>query len=116
VTNLLANAVKFSRDGEVTVSLSQRDKDLIMFVRDTGVGIPPERLDLVFEPFTQAEAGLDRHFGGTGLGLTIATRLVEVHSGQIMLCSTVGEGTTIRVCLPLEPAAEDAAALRLPRG
>jgi CheY-like chemotaxis protein len=71
-------------------------------VEDTGIGIPPDRLDKIFEPFVQAEAGTARQFGGTGLGLTITRRLAEMMGGTLTAQSQVGQGSVFTLCLPAQ--------------
>ncbi len=102
VNNLVSNAVKFTQAGTVGITLETRNQGMVLWVQDTGIGIPGEQLEEVFEPFRQAQTGLDRPYGGSGLGLTIAARLVELHQGRIMLCSTPGTGTTVRAWIPLD--------------
>ncbi|MBW0098084.1 response regulator [Pseudonocardia sp. KRD-184] len=107
LVNLLANAVKFTERGEVEVSvradaLADGTHEWRLAVRDTGIGIPPERLDTVFESFTQADVSTARRFGGTGLGLAICRRLVDLMGGTIAAVSEVGVGTTVTVVLPAE--------------
>ncbi len=97
--NLANNAVKFTRAGEVAISSSVVDSDaesitLKFEVRDTGIGIPAERLDKIFESFTQVDSSTTRKFGGTGLGLTISRQLVEMMGGEIGVESEVGQGAT----------------------
>jgi CheY-like chemotaxis protein/two-component sensor histidine kinase len=106
VNNLLNNAVKFTLSGSVTVSLSsERDadgKDLaILTVKDTGIGIPEERLYEVFDEFRQVSEGFGRSFDGTGLGLSITKKYTELMDGQITARSTFGEGTEFIVSFPL---------------
>ena len=109
LTNLVGNAIKFTERGGVTLSLSLERADgqahYLLAVRDTGIGIPPERLGSVFEPFVQAESSTTRRFGGTGLGLTISRGFARAMGGDIALASTVGVGTTFTVRLPVASAA-----------
>lgn len=103
--NLLSNAIKFTEQGSIIVSgavLRKTDDSLkIQFtVADTGIGISPEMQSQVFEEFTQADGGISRKFGGTGLGLTIVKKLVELQGGEISLTSEPNEGTIIRVVIP----------------
>jgi PAS domain S-box-containing protein len=114
LTNLVDNAIKFTAAGSVTLSVAQRGAELAIAVRDTGIGIAPDRLAAIFDPFTQADASMTRRFGGTGLGTTISKQLVELMGGRIWAESTLGEGTTFHVVLPLVPAIAPQAAL-LPR-
>jgi len=108
VTNLVSNAVKFTRDGEVVVSASRIGGDegrhhLRIAVRDTGVGIPKDKLDSIFGEFSQADSSVSRNFGGTGLGLAICRRLVELMGGQIGVESVEGGGSTFAFEIPLAP-------------
>ncbi|WP_412481041.1 sensor histidine kinase [Azonexus sp. IMCC34839] len=101
--NLLSNAVKFTERGSITVLLAKDENDEIsVSVRDTGPGIPQESQVLVFEKFKQLENFLTREHGGTGLGLALAKQLIEGMGGRITLTSTVGEGSTFTVFLPLK--------------
>jgi two-component system, sensor histidine kinase len=103
--NLISNALKFTREGEVRVSIeslpSASGKDLVITIRDTGIGIAPEALATLFDKFVQADNTMTRRFGGTGLGLTISKQIVELMGGVIAVESRLGEGTTFRVRLPL---------------
>ncbi|HEX8784792.1 MAG TPA: MHYT domain-containing protein [Telluria sp.] len=101
LTNLLDNAIKFTEKGSVTLRAELMDEQLHFAVSDTGIGIAPERLAAIFEPFTQADASMTRRFGGTGLGTTISKQLVELMGGRIWAESTPGQGTTFHVLLPL---------------
>jgi signal transduction histidine kinase/CheY-like chemotaxis protein len=103
--NLISNAVKFSDHGAVSVRISGRDSALVFTVQDSGIGIAPDRLTQVFEPFVQADASTTRRFGGTGLGLTICRDLVNLMGGTIDLVSVEGVGSTFTVTLPLRAAA-----------
>lgn len=99
VVNLVGNAIKFTERGEVVVEVdvdSRSDAGILVHfaVRDTGVGVPADRLQAIFEPFSQADGSTTRKFGGTGLGLTISSRLVEMMDGRICVESELGHGTT----------------------
>lgn len=107
LTNLISNAVKFSpAGGTVLVAVGPSDsKDLVQFtVTDQGSGIPPERLEAVFDRFTQADASDTRAKGGTGLGLPICRGIVEQHGGRIWATSEPGQGSTFAFTLPAAPA------------
>ncbi|MGZ8304599.1 MAG: MHYT domain-containing protein [Telluria sp.] len=104
LTNLLDNAIKFTPRGGVTLCAAAVCDQLHIEVRDTGIGIAPERLAAIFDPFTQADASMTRRFGGTGLGTTISKQLVELMKGRIWAESVPGEGTTFHVLLPLSAA------------
>ncbi len=128
LVNLIGNAVKFTQKGEVVVavswvstaefkrnrplpktgeeSLCQSDGVLVFEVRDTGIGMSPEQLELLFKPFSQADASMSRRFGGTGLGLTISKRLAELLDGRLSVASREGEGSTFTVSLP-QPLPKD---------
>jgi signal transduction histidine kinase/DNA-binding response OmpR family regulator len=110
--NLLSNAHKFTSEGnEITLSCSLADPATMLFsVSDTGIGIKPEDQDIIFEEFRQADGTATREIEGTGLGLTISKRLVEMHGGTIWVESTYGEGSTFSFLLPLAgppPEAEE---------
>jgi PAS domain S-box-containing protein len=108
VGNLLQNAAKFTpRDGHVLLELTTREKDALLRVRDTGIGMDAEMLARLFEPFAQAEASLDRSRGGLGLGLALVRRLVELHGGQVYAHSE-GPGAGAEFVIRL-PVAADAA-------
>jgi two-component system sensor histidine kinase/response regulator len=99
VLNLVGNALKFTDKGEVVVEVrveSRKEEDLSLHfsVRDTGVGIAPEKQGSIFEPFTQADGSMTRRFGGTGLGLTISARLVEMMGGRVWVESELQKGST----------------------
>lgn len=103
--NLGVNAIKFTASGSVTFGLRNSatpagEPFLDFFVRDTGLGIAADRLDKIFEPFVQADSSTSRRYGGTGLGLTISRRLARLMGGDLVVSSTIGQGTEFRVRLP----------------
>lgn len=101
LTNLIGNAIKFTEHGQVILSITQEQDQLHFNIQDTGIGIASERLERIFEPFTQADASVTRRYGGTGLGTTICKQLVELMGGKIWLDSLVGVGTHFHVLLPI---------------
>ncbi|HEY4740563.1 MAG TPA: ATP-binding protein [Candidatus Acidoferrales bacterium] len=111
--NLAGNAIKFTHDGEVRVEASvgsQNDKEVTLHfsVRDSGIGIPPDKLSMIFDVFTQADSSTTRRFGGTGLGLSITKRLVEMMGGLIWVESVPGRGSTFHFTVKLERREPDA--------
>ena len=109
VTNLVSNAVKFTDRGRVEVRLRTETSPggrlaAHIEVRDTGTGIPTDKLSYIFEKFTQADSSITRKYGGTGLGLAITRRLVEMHQGDIRVESEIGVGSTFFVTLLFESA------------
>ena len=114
--NLLGNAIKFTQHGEIKLNLnidSGRGGPRLHFsVSDTGIGIPPAKQILVFEPFAQADSSTTRRFGGTGLGLSISRQFVELMKGKIWVDSQESRGTTFHFTVPLRPSgrAKDAGA------
>ena len=103
LTNLIGNAVKFTEVGHVRVAVGMQGEQVHIAVHDTGIGIPADRLDKIFAPFTQADSSMSRRFGGTGLGTTISLQLVELMGGTITVESTLGVGSVFHVLLPLAP-------------
>ena len=103
VVNLLGNAVKFTDRGGVTLRAETRNGAAIVDVIDTGLGIAPEHIQQVFEPFWQVEQAITRRTGGTGLGLSVSRRLALMLNGDVTVSSTVGEGSKFTLILPLEP-------------
>ena len=104
LVNLLSNAVKFTERGTVSLSVSQRDGWLVFQVADTGIGMPADQIDRLFNPFQQADGSSSRRFGGTGLGLAVGKRLAELMGGDIRVDSVEGVGSTFEFILPLLPA------------
>lgn len=105
LVNLIGNAVKFTEAGEVSVEvrLSPEADKLSFSVRDTGIGIPSDRKERLFQAFSQVDASINRRFGGTGLGLAITKQLVELMGGSISVESEAGKGSTFHFDLDLEP-------------
>jgi CheY-like chemotaxis protein len=114
--NLLSNACKFTDEGEVLLHIRSlqpneggvKGAGLAFEVRDTGIGVPPEKQQMIFEAFQQADGSTSRKYGGTGLGLSIALQLTRRMGGNIQLASTPGEGSLFTVCLPLQAPAKKA--------
>ncbi len=111
LTNLVGNAIKFTSQGEVALhvfllSESKHEVHLLFSIRDTGIGIPPDKIGLLFNKFTQADTSTTRQFGGSGLGLAISKQLVELMNGEIGVKSTMGHGSefwfTVRLARRLE--------------
>lgn len=106
VLNLLTNAVKFTpADGQVELRVTRGGDGVVVAIRDTGVGIAPADQARVFEEFAQARSGASREQEGTGLGLTLSRKLVELHGGKIWVESEVGKGSTFSFTLPVRAAA-----------
>ena len=110
LTNLLSNAVKFTQEGEVVLTIASEPgrtaerRRLTFSVRDTGIGIPPDRMDVLFQSFSQVDASTTRRYGGTGLGLAISRRLVELMDASMSADSVVGQGSTFRFTVEVETA------------
>jgi PAS domain S-box-containing protein len=115
--NLLGNAVKFTEAGEVMLTVQNHESgrlgEIEFSVSDTGVGIPPEKLETIFDDFTQADASTTRKYGGTGLGLGISRRLVESMGGRLTAASSLGVGSTFRFNARFDPASESHRKIRV---
>lgn len=112
ILNLVSNAVKFTNEGQITVSVkivSETEKDILIAfeVADTGIGIPENRIDKIFENFQQAYSGTSRLYGGTGLGLAIVKQLIEPQGGSIQVTSKVGIGSKFCFQLPFTKTSAD---------
>ncbi|ALE17491.1 sensor histidine kinase /response regulator [Altererythrobacter epoxidivorans] len=108
VLNLIGNAIKFTMQGSIQVSIETGDGRLEISVRDTGIGIPEDRLEDIFTPFEQGDSNTDRKYGGTGLGLSISRQLAELLGGSLGVTSREGIGTEFTICLPLVETAAPA--------
>lgn len=110
ITNIAGNAVKFTARGYVCIEVSGEERErghkLCISVRDTGIGIPQEKLDTIFSAFEQVDGAATRNFEGTGLGLAISERLLTLMGGRISVSSVVGKGSVFSLTLPLETSAE----------
>jgi CheY-like chemotaxis protein len=111
ISNLVSNAVKFTADGSITLELAYLKKTdnkvtLEVSVADTGIGIPKEKHSMIFEKFTQANSETTRQFGGTGLGLVITKKLLELHQSEIHLESEAGKGSKFSFMIDLEIGSE----------
>lgn len=98
--NLLSNAAKFTKGGEITLTVSSEGPWVVFDVHDTGIGIPPDVLERLFMPFTQADGSSTRRHGGTGLGLSLVARFSRAMGGDVTAQSALGAGSTFRVRLP----------------
>ncbi|MDW8145596.1 MAG: response regulator [Roseiflexaceae bacterium] len=99
--NLLSNAAKFTDAGSITVRAERHGDEVIIHVSDTGIGIPPEKINTIFEAFRQLDNAGNRRYEGTGLGLAICRRLVDLHGGRLWVESAVGVGSTFSFSLPI---------------
>jgi len=105
IGNLLDNAIKYSPiNGKIVISAKKELSNLIITVSDTGIGIPPEDLDRIFERFYRVDKSRSREMGGTGLGLAIAKHIVQLHNGEITVRSELNKGSNFTIRLPLSPA------------
>jgi PAS domain S-box-containing protein len=102
--NLIGNAIKFTHAGEVVVTLTREGEGLRCAVRDSGIGIPADKLETIFDAFSQADASTTRQYGGTGLGLTISRRLVAAMGGALRVESEKGRGSEFWFIIPCRPA------------
>jgi signal transduction histidine kinase/ActR/RegA family two-component response regulator len=109
IGNLVSNALKFTHAGEISLRLSRVPAGLRFEVRDTGIGIAPERVARLFEVFVQADSSMTREYGGAGLGLAICRQLCRAMGGEVSVCSTLGRGSAFIVELPLPAVAVPAA-------
>ncbi len=107
--NLINNAIKFTEKGKVSIRVAREENSVLISVKDTGIGVPPELLESIFQEFTQVDTTTTRKVGGTGLGLPISRKLVEMHGGRLWAESAGinGEGAIFYVFLPIEAKLKD---------
>lgn len=106
--NFISNAFKFTEKGEVRIEVRPEGESVAFDIIDTGIGIPENKIDVIFEAFQQADGNINRRFGGTGLGLSISKELTKLLKGQIQVASTVGKGSTFTLLVPLELKMDEA--------
>jgi len=99
--NLLSNAFKFTKEGSVSLNISQENSKLVLKVKDSGIGIPKDKLQTIFEAFKQVDGSISREFGGTGLGLSISKTIIDLMQGELNVESELGSGTTFSIVLDL---------------
>ena len=117
--NLIGNAIKFTESGHVILRVEPvtiESKPMLQFeIEDTGIGIPPDKQQTIFEPFSQADGSTTRRFGGTGLGLAITRQLIRLMGGRITLTSEPGKGSTFSMTIPLQVECDSCRDMRRPR-
>ncbi|AXT38117.1 hybrid sensor histidine kinase/response regulator [Alteromonas sp. BL110] len=107
INNLLSNAIKFTNEGEVAVDVSYAHQELKVSIKDSGIGIAPDKMHLIFEKFEQADTSTTRHFGGTGLGLAISKGLIELLGGELYVESELDKGTNFTFHIPADMSNSD---------
>ncbi len=107
VLNLLSNAVKFTKEGEITINVYDRGESVEISVKDTGIGIPEEKLGIIFERFRQVNSSLTRDHEGSGIGLSLAKNLIELHGGSIKAESETGKGSEFIITLPCRTTSDE---------
>jgi PAS domain S-box-containing protein len=103
LTNLINNAIKFTTEGKIQIGVVRKNEFLQFYVRDSGAGIPENKLGVIFDRFMQAELGISRGYEGSGLGLSIAKSYIEMHGGEIWVESNLGKGTCFFFTIPYKP-------------
>ncbi len=104
--NLLSNAFKFTKKGSVEIDIAKKEDKLAITIKDSGIGIPADKLNTIFDAFKQVDGTISREFGGTGLGLSISKTIIDLMHGEIMVESELGKGTSFMVLLPLREGAK----------
>jgi signal transduction histidine kinase len=104
VLNILSNACKFTANGTVAISLQATPQAIEIIIADSGIGIQPEALQRLFQPFAQASQEVTRKFGGSGLGLALSREFTHLMGGEISAASVLGKGSAFTITLPRQPA------------
>ena len=112
--NIIGNSVKFTESGYVKVSAKQEGEFISIAIEDTGIGIPKDKFEKIFQAFEQVDASTSREYGGTGLGLSITRSLIELHGGTIRVDSEIGKGSVFTILIPLANVNEDAKEIPVP--
>jgi two-component system sensor histidine kinase VicK len=103
ILNIISNSIKYTpENGRIDVIAKKQDKNVIITIKDNGIGIPDKDKERIFERFYRVDKARSRELGGTGLGLSIAKQIIEAHNGQIILRSKYKEGTEVDIILPIE--------------
>ena len=113
--NLIGNAFKFTSKGFIEMGYEKEDNQLRFYVRDTGIGISPEKQAIIFDPFRQEEEDTSKHYGGTGLGLSISKRLIEAMNSQLELSSEKNKGSEFSFCLPIGVQKSEPVVKKIPK-
>ena len=109
ILNLISNAIKFTQKGYICVEVKKKEDIIYIAIKDTGIGIPEDKIDSIFDPFIQVDSSLTRNYEGSGLGLSIAKSIVDLHNGHISVKSRVGKGSTFTIELPVRLVKENEA-------
>jgi signal transduction histidine kinase len=107
ILNLISNAIKFTPKGCICIEVKKKENRVYIAIKDTGIGIPSDKIDSIFDPFTQVDSSLTRSHEGSGLGLSIAKSIVELHNGQLSVISRLGKGSSFIIELPVKQINED---------
>ena len=109
IDSLLHNAVKFTLEGYIALKIDQKDNKAMIEITDTGIGIPGEEIDRIFEKFYQVDGSTARKHGGMGIGLSLVKGILDEHQANVEVRSKIGEGSTFTFTLPLSKAKENIA-------
>ena len=113
ILNILSNAIKFTeKKGKIYVNIFNKEKAIIISIKDTGIGIPKEKLDIIFERFIQVDKSISRNHEGSGIGLSLVKALVIMHNGIISVNSKIGEGSEFILEIPVNIIKDDASYMK----